>query len=250
VALKQLGAQLVTGSFEDRSALEAAARGVDTLFAMSTPYVAGVDAEIREGLAVVDAAKAAGVKHLVYTSVADADRRTGIPHFESKMLVENRVRETGLAFTILAPVFFAENLISPWSLPGLQKGEFKMAMPATRKLQHVALADLSALTALVVEQRDRFLGRRINIASFEITGADLAAAVTRASRREIRYVEQPLAEVRSYSADTAAMLEWFDRVGYSADLAGLRREYKEVAWHTAEQWVSEQDWSVLAQPVG
>ena len=45
--------------------------------------------------------------------------------------------------------------------------------------------------------------------------------------------------------DGARMFEWFDRVGYSADIGALRREHPEVGWHTFEAWAREQDWSAL-----
>ncbi len=64
--------------------------------------------------------------------------------------------------------------------------------------------------------------------------------------QEIHYVELPIEQVRlAMGEDGARMFEWFDRVGYSADIAALRREHPEVGWHTFEEWAREQDWSVL-----
>ncbi|MGO8469850.1 NmrA family NAD(P)-binding protein, partial [Rhizobium leguminosarum] len=66
----------------------AAAEGVDAMFLIGNSYEAGTDAETRQGIAASDAAKAAGIGHLIYSSVADADKKTGIPHFDSKYLVD------------------------------------------------------------------------------------------------------------------------------------------------------------------
>src|SRR4051812_29113567 len=82
-ALEALGAELAIGDFDDPASLEAAARRADTLFAMATPFEDGPEAEIRQGMNLVDAARRAGVRHFVYSSVAGADRLTGIPHFDS-----------------------------------------------------------------------------------------------------------------------------------------------------------------------
>jgi hypothetical protein len=41
------------------------------------------------------------------------------------------------------------------------------------------------------------------------------------------------------------MFEWFDRVGYGADIAALRRDFSEVRWHSFADWAREFDWSVL-----
>src|SRR3954463_16812025 len=85
--LARLGAEVVTGDLEDRSSVDAAMRGVDAGFAAGTPFEGGPESETRQGIHVADAAKAAGV-YLVYSSVANADRKTGIPHFDSKAEVE------------------------------------------------------------------------------------------------------------------------------------------------------------------
>src|SRR5438094_9275622 len=99
-ALAARGVTIVTGDFEDQGSLERAARGVDTVFAMSTPFESGATTETREGINIVRAASAAGVSHLVYTSVAGADRATGIPHFDSKFEVEKEIGRAGVPFKI------------------------------------------------------------------------------------------------------------------------------------------------------
>src|SRR6185503_3476116 len=114
-ALSQQGAELFTADAGDPASLEQASAGVGAVFVMATPFEAGVDAETRQGINIVSAAAAAGVKHIVYSSVAGADQATGIPHFESKFRVEQHLRTLGVPFTIIAPVYFMENLIAPWN---------------------------------------------------------------------------------------------------------------------------------------
>ncbi len=244
-SLQHLGARLVEGNFEDRTSLEKAMRGVEAVFAMSTPYEAGVETETREGIALVEAAKAVNLKHLVYTSVGSADQKTGIPHFESKFKVEQHIQKLGVPHTIIGPVFFMENLLSPWMLPQLKEGNLALAVPAARQLQTIALPDIANMAVLILENRDRFLGKRFDIASDERTGLEAAEILSRVSGRKIGYYAVPLELVRPTNEDFALMFEWFDRVGYNTDLAALRRDYPEVGWHTFEQWSRKQDWSVL-----
>ena len=241
-ALAQRGVAIVQGDFEDRRTLENAARGVDTVFAMSTPFGTDAATEAREGINVVRATLAVGVKHLVYSSVAGADRATGIPHFDSKFEVEEEIRRSGVPFTIVAPVFFMENFLADWMAPGIAKGSLSMAVPATRRLQMIALADIAQFTALVIERRDPFLGQRIDIASDELTGVRAAATISEVSGRRVEYVALSLDTIRQYSDDQARMLEWFDRVGYDADILALRSLYPEVAWHRFSSWAREQHW--------
>ncbi len=242
--LKRLGAELATGNLEDRTAIERAAQGVDSIFAMSTPFESGVEVETSQGITVADAAKAAGVKHLVYTSVASANRNTRIPHFDSKYKVEQQIQALGIPHTILAPVFFMENLISPWWLPGLQQGKLSMALPGSRTLQQIALDDIAGFAALVLERREPFLGKRVDIASDELTGNQVVDILSRITGRKIEYVEIPLAQVRAWSEDFAIMFEWFDRVGYKTNIASLQRDYPEVGWHTFEEWAKAQPWDI------
>src|SRR6266576_3813500 len=247
-ALAQHGVTIVTGDFEGQKSLERAARGVDTVFAMSTPYERGADTETREGINILRAASTVGVTHLVYTSVAGADRASGIPHFNSKFEVEKEIRRSGVPFTIVAPVFFMENFLADWLAAGIAKGSIAMALPATRRLQQVAVADIAQFTALVIERRERFLGKRIDIASDELTGATAPAAISEASGRHIEYTALPIDAVRQWNDDLARMFEWFDRVGYDADVVGLRWLYPEVDWHRFSNWAREQDWSARAVP--
>src|SRR6267378_267392 len=200
-ALARNGVTIVTGDFEDQKSLERAARGVDTVFAMSTPYERGADTETREGINILRAASAVGVTHLVYTSVAGADRASGIPHFDSKFEVEKEMRRSGVPFTIVAPVFFMENFLADWLAAGIAKGSIAMALPATRRLQQIAVADIARFTALVIERRDGFLGKRIDIASDELTGATAAAAISEASGRQIEYTALPIDAVRQWNDD-------------------------------------------------
>jgi len=247
-ALAQRGVTIVTGNFEDQNSLERAARGVDTVFAMSTPFESGAQTETREGINIVRAASTAGVTHLVYTSVAGADRASGIPHFDSKFEVEKEIRRAGVPFTIVAPVFFMENFLADWMLAGITKGSIALALPATRRVQQIAVADIAQFTALAIERRDGFLGKRIDIASDELTVPTAAAAISEASGRRVEYTALPIDAVRQQNDDLARMFEWFDRVGYDADVVGLRGLYPEVDWHRFSVWAREQDWSASAVP--
>ena len=122
-----------------------------------------------------------------------------------------------------------------------------MAMPATRSLQQIAVADIGAFAAAVIERRDAVFGRRIDIAGAELTGDEAAAILARVAGREIRYEGFPSEALRAQSEDMALMFEWFDSTGYTADINGLRRDFPEVKWHDFEQWARKQDWSVLDQ---
>lgn len=245
ITLKELGAEIVTGDYDDHPSLERAADGTDTVFALATPFVGGVEMETRHGIAIADAAKAVGAGHLVYSSVADADRNTGIPHFDSKFKVEKHIESLDIPFTIIAPVFFMDNMFLPQILDGLKHGMFMQALPADRKLKMIAVENIGQFAELVIDRCEAFLGMRINIASDELTGSEVAAVLSGTLKGHIEYAELPLEDVRTQSEDMAIMYDWFNRVGYSPDIDQLRNEYPEVDWQTFDRWARKQDWSAL-----
>ncbi len=98
VELKRLGAEIVSGDFDDPDSLAQAAKDVDTVFALSTPFEAGADTETRQGINVADAAKAAGAKHLKQLPVPDAphgdwDARIASGHFDQGVVVLRAKRD-------------------------------------------------------------------------------------------------------------------------------------------------------------
>ncbi len=244
-ALAERGVKIVAGDFSDPGSLVNAARGADTAYAMSTPFEAGTADETKQGIALANALKAAGIGHVVFGSVASADKATGIPHFDSKYEVETHLASLSVPYSIVAPVYFMDNLLSPWGLPALKEGKVAAAMPAERPLQQVAVSDIGAFATALIERREAVFGKRYDIAGDELTGTQAAAVISKVSGREIRYEGFPPDVLRAQSEDFALMFEWFDRVGYSADIAALRRDFPEVPWLNYEAWASAQDWSVL-----
>jgi uncharacterized protein YbjT (DUF2867 family) len=209
---------------------------------MTTPFE-GTAAEIQQGVTAADAAKAAGV-HLVFTSVANANLHTGVPHFDSKYEIEKHIVNAGVRATILAPVAFMENL--NFVKEQLAKGIYASALAPTRALAQVAVADIGAVAVRVLEDAAHFTGTRFDLAGDELTGNDAMAILSRVTGRAFNYYQVPLDVVRQrMGEDTVKMYEWFDRVGFAVDRAALRREFPDVAFHDFESWAKLQDWSAL-----
>src|SRR6266404_5894839 len=244
--LREQGVEIVVGDFTDHDSLVRAARGVDAVYAMSTPYEQGADKETAQGITITDAAKAAGVAHFIYSSVAGVNRATGISHFDGKYAIEKHLQASGVPYTIVAPVFFMENLLQPWMLSGLQQGKLAMALPAGRSLQQIAVDDIGAFVAAVIERGDTVFGRRLEIAGDELTGQEAAVILSKVIGREVRYEGFPPDVLRAQNEDLARMFEWFDRTGYAADIKSLRRDFPEVKWHSFADWARNQDWSAEA----
>lgn len=243
--LERRGAQVLAGNFDDAASLDRALEGAAAVFAMGTPYEAGPEAETRHGIALVDAARHAGVVHYLFTSIPGNARKAAIPTFESKYRVEDHLRASGVPATVLGPGFFMENLLGPAYLPGLRQGRLELALSPDRPLHLIGVEDIGAFSVLVLENRERFSGRRIDIASDVLTPARMAETLSRATGRSIHPVRVPMEAVRARSEGLAKMYAWFEEGGMDIDPTSLRRDYPQVTWQGFEGWAGSQDWSAI-----
>lgn len=246
--LQGLGVEVFQGSFEDAHAVEAAAHYVDAVFLMGSPFEKGAAGEQAQGIAAIDALRAADVPFILYSSVAAATQHTGIPHFDSKFAVENHLRSSGVPFAIVGPTAFMENVTAPFSLPALRQGQLGFGAPPEKPVQMIALEDLGAFDTFVLENPTKFRSQRVEIAGDEVTGQQEADILSRRTGRAVRYQEIPIAAIRARSEDMARMSEWLSQHGYTVDIARLRKDYPDIGWHRFDEWAAEQDWPRLLAP--
>jgi uncharacterized protein YbjT (DUF2867 family) len=233
-ALQALGAEVVQAELDDETSLRKALHGAWGAYAVQNTWTAGVEGEEAQGHRFAKIAREAGVQHYVYASVASADRSTGIPHFDNKFRVENTVRGLGFpSYAIIRPVFFMENLPSPWFLNG---DTLVSALKPDTVLQMIAVKDVGQYGALAFTD-PRFRNLELDIAGDALTLPQAAKTIGEALGRKIEYVQIPMSEIRKNSEDFALMLEWFERVGYDADIAGNAKEYA-VRPTTLREWAA------------
>jgi uncharacterized protein YbjT (DUF2867 family) len=222
-ALARHGVDIVKGDFDDDTTLRRVLAGAWGVFGVQNTLEAGVEREEAQGKRLARLAREAGVEHYVYTSVGSAHERTGVPHFDNKWRIEETVRSLGFpSHVILRPVFFMENLLAPFSLRG---DTLSSALGPDTKLQMIAVDDIGWFGARAFTHAAALNRREIDIAGDTRTMLEAAEILTEALGRPIAFAQTPIEQVRQYSRDTALMLEWFERVGYSADITGLEREF-------------------------
>src|SRR5687767_1726315 len=244
-ALDKQGAEVVQGDMEERSALERALEGAYDVFSMQNFWETGYDGEVQQGKTVADAAKAASVEHFVYSSVGSAHRRTGIPHFESKREVEEHVRELGLPYTILRPVFFMQNW--EWMREMVLGGTLAQPLDPDRPFQHVAVEDVGAFAAIAFENPERWIGREVDLAGDEQTMPEIADTFGRVIGREVSYYQVPWDQFEEQMGkEFTVNYRWFNDVGYEANIAALRQEYPELT--TFERYLRSHGWEGAEVP--
>ena len=244
-AIFRRGADLIPGDLEDRDSLERALKGVYGVFSVQTWEGHGVKGEVRQGEKLADAA--AGnpeVKHFIYSSAAAADLTTGVPFFDSKATIEAYIRSIGLPSTIFRPVYFMFNFGVPEMHEAIMKGTLTMALKPDKPLQMLAVEDLGEFVRIAFEHPDEYTGRAMELAGDEMTMSQAAAAFSRLLGKTIRYIYQPIEDVRRFDEDAAKMFEWLNEKGYHVDIAALIDLHPGLM--SFETWLRKTRWAKTA----
>ena len=229
------GVELARGDMEDPASLTRALEGAYGVHSVQNSHSAGVEGEIRQGVNLVDAAKRSRISHFVYSSVASADRNTGIPHFDSKARIEDHIRSAGMRYTIVRPVFFMENWLA--MRQAIENGTLALPMNPDTRLQMIALDDIGGVVAMVFEHPGKWQDRIVELAGDELSMSDLAQVFNRITGREVRYVQVPWNEFEAKAGhEMTLMYRWFQDVGYSVDIPALRLDYPKLT--TFDRWIN------------
>lgn len=238
--LNNRGVQLVRGDFEDRDSLLAAMNRAYGVFSVQNVWEHGPPGEIRQGTNIAEAAHGAGISHFIYSSVGSANRDTGVPHFESKAHLEERIKLLELPYTILRPVFFMEN----WeqiARQSLREGRIMQPLDPEKPLQQIAVDDIGAFVASAFEHPDDWIAHELDLAGDERTMPQVAETFSRVLNRRVEYVQITMDQFRRAAGDDMALMyEWFNIAGYQANINYLRRQIPGLK--TLEQFLNDAAW--------
>ncbi|MBI5577344.1 MAG: NmrA/HSCARG family protein [Deltaproteobacteria bacterium] len=224
--ISALGAEVIRGDFEERDSLQKAIRGADAVFLMATHIEKGVKAEVANAESVISVCRRLGSPHIVYSSVCGANRKTGIPHFESKMRIEKFLKDNIQVYTILRPVWFMQNFESQWLLPFIQKGVLSTPILLNRKLQMIDVSDIGEFASAAILRAAEFAGQEIDLTGDEMTMDDIAWSLSEALGHEVRYRQIPEDEAEeAVGSDMSLMYRWFNTGGPGVDIEGLHKHY-------------------------
>jgi uncharacterized protein YbjT (DUF2867 family) len=238
-ALAAAGATILAGDFDDTESLARALDGASGVFAMQTPYEAGTAQEEIHGVRLADAARQAGVEQFVYSSVAAADRPTGVAHFESKGRIETHVRSLGFpGLTILRPTFFMEMLLSPGNLRALARGRIELTLHPLTRVAMIAVDDIARIAAAAFRDPERFDAKVIELAGDNPNFDEVAAAFGAALSRDVAYVQVPPEAIDQDVRPKTGTQQWLESQGWSVDLARLRSSLPFEA-RTIRDWALE-----------
>ncbi|MFI7643191.1 NmrA/HSCARG family protein [Nonomuraea sp. NPDC049400] len=231
-ALARAGAELVRAEMDDVASLIAVAEGAHGLFSVQptvgspgTPAGFSAEDEVRWGCNVAEAAQAAGVRHLVYASVAGAGRHNTeqLPqNVVSKWRIEQHITRLGLPATFLRPVSFMENYTGSYHL---HDGAVATAFAADVPQQIMAVDDVGVFAALAFARPGEWIGRAVDLAGDELTPVQIAAAISEAIDRPLPYVQLPLQVIAQAGEEFAFAYTWLNERGWRADVSFARALY-------------------------
>ena len=243
------GVEVSIGDLLDPVSVAKAMDGVDKLYLLN----AVVPDELTQGLIAYDLAKRLKLKHNVYHSVFAVERFQDVPHFASKMAIENAIREFDVPFTIIRPNYFIQNDAA--LKDALTKdGVYPMPL-GTAGISAVDVRDIAEATAIALTSDEHF-GKIYNLNGPEpLSGPKLASIWSALLGKEIRYTghdmdafeEQLRERAPSWSAfDIRMMFQGYLERGFAAapgdvetltELLGhAPRRYEDFAKETAALW--------------
>ncbi|MEC3915028.1 NmrA family NAD(P)-binding protein [Nocardia sp. CDC160] len=240
--LAAAGAELAVGDFDSPETVAAALSGVGAAFlvppATFGPNGWDVDLEVERGTRFIEAARAAGVELIVFTTVASLTQ-DGTWGAQGKRRVEEALRNSGLHWTILRPVRFMENyFMQGHPVDGINGGVQKHLFPADRPVQSIAIEDIAVFAQLAFDDPARFHGQILELAGDSLTMPEAAAAISAATGHEIRYVEATEAEADAMGPEVGAVWRLSRQgEGWHADIPALREIHPGL--RTLDAWLAE-----------
>jgi uncharacterized protein YbjT (DUF2867 family) len=154
-ALRSLGAELVRGDLKDRLSLDAACRGARAVISTASSTLSrqagdSIETVDRQGqLSLVDAATAAGVRHFILISFPGIDIE--FPLQSAKRTVEQRLRRSGMTYTILQPTFFDEVWLSPAAGFDLVNGKAQVYGAGDNKISWISFHDVAEFAVAALD---------------------------------------------------------------------------------------------------
>jgi uncharacterized protein YbjT (DUF2867 family) len=214
-ALRAQGAEVVAADVDQEESLKRAFAGAHGAFCVTFFWAhLSPEKELAEAAAMARAAKHAGVRHAIWSTLEDTRRwvpltddrmptlmgKYKVPHFDGKGEADGVFSELGVPTTFLLTSFYWDNLIhfgmGPKKGPD---GVLAITLPmGDKKLPGIAAEDIGRCAFGIFDKGGEYVGKRVGVAGEHLTGAEMAASLSRALGRPVRYNDVPPEAYRSF----------------------------------------------------
>ncbi|HET8905666.1 MAG TPA: SDR family oxidoreductase [Ktedonobacterales bacterium] len=220
--LQRLGAEVVPGDQRDPQSLAAACNGIDTVFTASHAFNGKGDndsrvVDDRGNRNLIDAARAAGVRLVVYTSILGARPNHPVDMYRYKYATEQYLRGSGLECTILRPAPFMETWLEILGNSVIKRGTAMVFGTGTNPINFVSVDDVASIAVRAIEDRQA-LGKIVEVGGPEnMSQMHFVRAIQQATGRSVKIRHIPLPMMRIMRVATQRINPVFSRM----TLAGI-----------------------------
>ncbi len=211
LALKNQNVTVVKGDLNKPETYREHLPGVHGIFSVQT-FENGIEKEISQGISLADLAKEADVKHFLYSSAIAAHLNTGVPHLDSKFVIENHVRELGIPHTVIRPASFYENFLIPQVKKGILKGKLTQTINRDTIMPYIAVDDIGKAAVQIFGDLQEYSGKTLTLGNEQLDSLQVAEEFSKALNKKVEYTRLPKIIVRLFLGKTLyKMFSWMDK---------------------------------------
>jgi uncharacterized protein YbjT (DUF2867 family) len=211
LALARAGAQVVAADLDDAPSVLRAMQGAHGVFGVTSFWEhCSAETEKQQAATLARAAAAAGIQHMVWSTLEDTREfvtpgsgrmpvlqgQYNVPHYDAKGEANRFFIQARVPTTLLYTSFYWDNLIHFGMQPQrLADGTLGFVLPiADRKLPGIAAADIGACAFALLARGEEMHGKSIGVAGEHLTGAQMAAQLSRTLGERVTHIDPPLAQ--------------------------------------------------------
>lgn len=238
-SLKDIKAEIVAGDLNNPSGFAEHLNNIDGVFSLQT-YEHGIQKEIDQGIALANLAKEKAVPHFIYSSVIGSDANTGIPHWESKYIIEKHIKNIGLPHTILRPSSLYENFLIPQVRSRILKG--KLVTPADQNTvqQFIGAEDVGKIASEIFMTPNAYVGKTLVLATEQMNMGQVADVFSEALNKKISYSKLPAIITRLFMGkDLYKMFTWINKndAVFLKDMDSFKKEFPHLL--SLRSWIQQ-----------
>jgi uncharacterized protein YbjT (DUF2867 family) len=214
-ALAAAGAEVVAADIDDAASVERAMQGAYGAYCVTNFWEHfSPEKELAQARNLAQAAKAAAVKHVIWSTLEDTRRtlplddprmptlmgKYKVPHFDAKGEADAFFRDAGVPTTFLLTSFYWDNLINFGMGPKAgPDGVLQFVLPMDdAKLPGIAAEDIGRSAYAIFKAGPGSIGKTVGIAGEHLSGTEMASALSKAMGREVRHLSVTPAQYRDF----------------------------------------------------
>jgi uncharacterized protein YbjT (DUF2867 family) len=229
--------QVIKGDLNDPNTYKDDLKASDAIFC-NLHFKEGVHKEARQGVDLIDSARANRIKFFIYSSVVGSDLDTGIPHWESKFKIENHLKASGIDFAIIRPSSLYENLLFAQVRSRILKGKLVLPTRKEKVQQFISSEDVGKIATFIFSNADSYSKTTIDLAAEQMDGEQLALLFSKVMKRKIKYQQLPILIARLVmGSDLAKMFHWinYHDVLFVKDMDSFNKQFPPMV--SFEEWI-------------